>query len=252
MLHNILLIEDTNPLDIAQKLRPFNAVYATNGIYMPPPEVVIPTTLAGFEYITDLPTTQADSSALVIAVNSNISMQTIKEQKIQNAHSASEKASIFASFKNIEDQKIRALKVAEPVALQHSNYTIVVLFYDEGSCIDLYKTLKESHVKLNTLFKYGYGLSPQGPKIEGSEYFNTTLAFPFVTPNTTPVCADITPTADQRDVVKVVSLHESLPNMLKSPYLSAAGVLFPVHEDLLAYSQTQEIKRQSRQTPYPL
>ena len=132
-----------------------------------------------------------------------------------------------------------------PLAFQHPKRQIIVIFYDEETPRELYEFLKRGGVRLHTLFKYGYGTDPSAPKIEGAPYFDSILAFPMIN-DLRPVCHAMTPVEDQSRYVQVVSLVDKLEGNPKSPYLSKDGqVLFSVHETLLDYSATKEVKRRS-------
>jgi hypothetical protein len=233
MPNNLTIFSDTNKENIQELLlahQRYCGIHATNGTYAYKPEIIVPTVLAGFEYVSD--TTDNPSDIFLLAVNSNASMKGIMDKK-------------GLGMEGVEDELIRAEKVAVPLALQHPKREIIVIFYDEETPRELYGFLKKGGVKLHTLFKYGYGTDPSAPKIEGAANFDSVLAFPMIN-DLRPVCHAITAVEDQTRTIQVVSLTDKLEGNPKSPYLSKSGqILFPVHEALLDYSASKEIKRRS-------
>lgn len=216
-INNIAVVRATDEQAIAQELKALGHtdLHCTNGTYSYAAERIVPTMLAGFQFIDDKVATNGD--AFLIAVNSDVSMNAIMDQK--QAPQTERDA--------LEDQYQRALKVAMPLSDQFPDRTIVVVFYDKATPNDLYDTLAAEALNLETLHKWGYGTDPNAPKIEGAENFNRVLAYPL--PNDVkPVCYGITGHADQADIIQVVKLSE-VEGLHGKPYISAKGkVLFPV------------------------
>lgn len=204
--------------------RGITGLHCTNGTYMYPAERVVPTTLAGFKYLDEK--VSATQDAFLVALNSNVSMANIMDQK--NASDA-ERASL-------ESEDVRASKVAEPLQQLFPHRAIVVLFYDQDTPNQLYGALSEAGLDMKSLHKWGYGTNPQAAKIEATEYFSQTFGFP--TPDDTkPVCYGITKVEDQTNVVSVVKLTEAAGSNGK-PYISKAGKLgFDVPASLAQYQQ---------------
>lgn len=200
-------------------------IHATNGTYINAANIIVPTTLGGFQIIADDKTLSDKRDAFLIAINSDKSMQAIMTKK------GASQEDIHA----LESQIVRAVKVAAPLALQHSNREIFVAFYDEETPSKLYNELAEKGAPLFSLHKWGYGTEPNAPKIEGTENFAVTLGFPLPN-NTKPVCYDQTPRetqgfVDVRDLTTTTGAHGK-------PYLSQEGkVLFPVHNDIYQHTQ---------------
>ncbi len=219
---NLLIIDDGLDNSV---LRAYDNLHFTNGVFSAPPEVIVPTVLSGFKFVSDYAASPGD--AFVIAVNSDISMNGIMDKK---GASAEERAAL-------ESQNERALKVAVPVALLNPGHPVVVIFYDEETPTALYDSLTEDGLPLMTLHKWGYGTKPDAPRIEGSHNFGQVLAFPL--PNDRkPVCHDITIAEDQSGIVQIFKLTE-VEGSHGRPYLSEGGkVLFPVPESLATYAET--------------
>lgn len=248
---NLIVIGDKDKKRISSRLLDLQKdpiFHVTNGTYAYSHTLIVPTVLAGFEYISDTIAGQVDP--FMIAVNSNVSMQHIMEKRIAQA-SAADKDKLRADMAAMEDETVRAEKVAIPLALQNPGRLVIVVFYDEETPVDLYAALKAEKVFLNTLFKYGYGTDPAAPKIEGAADFKAVLAFPLVK-DPKPICHDITASEDQSHCVKVVKLHQDIPDNPNSPYLSDTGrIVFPVQcEELLQYSDSQKLKSSSRPKPF--
>jgi hypothetical protein len=182
-------------------------------------DLIVPTTLAGFQFIADNKNLSRPHHVFLIGVNSNISMEGIMDVKQASR----------AERESLEDQQVRALKIATPLALQHPKRDIIVSYYDEATPTELYRTLRED-LKCDTysLHKWGYGTKPDAPKIEGSEYFELTIGFPM--PNDrNPVCFGITPVENQTHV-NVFKLTEKV-GASYGPYLSTEGkIIFPVND----------------------
>lgn len=192
----------------------------TNGTYTMPVDKMMPTTLAGFQCVSDNFSKPTD--AFVIAINSDISMSRIMDAK--NA-SVEERAAV-------ESQLMRAHKVAGPLQAQHPDREIVVMFYDEDTPTALYDHLAENGFDMVTLHKHGYGTEPNAPRIEGAHNFSKVLAFPLPH-DEKPVCYELTQRGNQTGTVTVVKLTEEVgPH--GAPYISKSGeVLFPLNHDSL-------------------
>ncbi len=201
-LHNLTYISSTSPSEIIQTLNKFECAHFTNGTFTYKPELIVPTLLAGFKYVSS----QQDSCPLIIVVNSDKSMQGL------NIH-------------NFENQSVRAAKVAEPLAQYFSDKQIIVLFYDESTPNVLYHALSEQVIR-KTLHKWGYGTEPNAPKIEAAELFDVVYGFPLPN-NIKPVCHDLTPLAKEQQVIQVVDLRNKLINK--------DGVLFELPDNLKKY-----------------
>jgi hypothetical protein len=251
MPSNLIIVNDKNKENIVKTIQSTQAshpLYITNGTYAYAASLIVPTVLAGFEYIAD--TAAAPDDPFVIAVNSDHSMRIIMENKIQRASSEAEKEALRADLAKLENETVRAEKVAVPLALQHPGRAVIVVFYDEETPTDLYRFL-QGKVFLSTLFKYGYGTDPKAPRIEGADCFKTVLAFPLIK-DPKPICYDITASEDKSRYVQVVALHGKIADQSNSPYLSENGkILFPVRcEELLEYSDSKKLHSVSRPKPY--
>ena len=200
------------------------SVHCTNGTYAYEAAMIVPTTLAGFKFIDDKVADLSD--VFLVAVNSDVSMQNIMNQK--NA-SAAERAAL-------EDQHVRAAKVAIPLSEMFPHRTILVVYYDKETPTDLYGSLYVAGLNLKSLHKWGYGTDPNAPKIEGAYGFRNKIAYPL--PNDVkPVCFDLTVKEDQSAIVQVVKLTEAIgPH--RAPYISKQGkVLFPVPASLASHAE---------------
>jgi hypothetical protein len=198
--------------DITCPIGRHTSIHATNGTYAYDAHMIVPTTLAGFQFIAENDRLSKKHHMFLIGVNSDESMKRI-------------------GIEVKEDQMKRAWKVAGPLALQHPTRDIAVAFYDEETPEELYRTLKHDvGADLISLHKWGYGTAPDAPKIIGSDNFDFTLGFPL--PNDKkPVCYGVTPVEDQPHV-NVFRLTE--PVCGKGPYMSEQGkILFPVVDPLL-------------------
>lgn len=216
---NLHLVEQVNaPLAPLPSHLP---MHATNGTFMYEADLIVPTTLAGFQFIAENRNLSKGHHVFLIGVNSDISMEGIMDAKQASR----------AERESVEDQQVRALKVAAPLALQHPKRDIIVTYYDEATPTELYRTLRHDlRCDTYTLHKWGYGTKPDAPKIEGSEYFDFTLGFPM--PNDrNPVCYGITPVENQPQV-NVFKLTEN--SGVRAAYLSQDGkILFPVNDHSL-------------------
>jgi hypothetical protein len=195
------------------------AAHFTNGTYAHEQRLIVPTVLAGFQYVAD--NEAVPGAALVIAVNSNASMWTINQK--------------LRSTKSVEDEWQRLYKVGVPLAFQHPDRKVAVILFDEETPNALYNSLRGAGINMVSLFKWGYGTDPKGGLIEGAENFGNVYGFPL--PNDIkPVCVDITrPAEQQAGTVSVVDLCTTLgPH--GNAYISVANeCLFPLAGELLEY-----------------
>ena len=191
-------------------------LHVTNGTYMLPAEKIVPTTIAGFAYLNDRQCCKKenDRDVFVIAVNSDVSMQKIADQKNWSDEQRAQ----------IEPMAVRAYKVALPLINEYPNRHVVIVTYDDDTPTALYDALAESGLKMATLHKWGYGTDPNAPRIEGAYNFSTVFAFPM--PNDErPVCHDITVREDQSGVVEVIRLTDRLNHKYCEPYILPNGQL---------------------------
>lgn len=209
-LENLHYVESLKINDIAEVISKFGkGAHFTNGTYAFAAELIVPTTLAGFKRVTQ---TQAHLP-LVIAVNSDVSMNVLGKR-------------------DFEPQATRAAKAAEPLAKLFTNNHIIIIYYDEKTPNELYEGLK-SYNLTRTLHKWGYGTTPDTPKIEGAECFEIVYGFPL--PNDIkPVCYDDTAMAEKPQKIVVDDLRDSL--------ISKEGLLFELPEELQMYAAKQEAR----------
>ena len=201
MLKNIILIEASSVEQTTEMIKECSGVsdrfHFTNGTYAAPAELIVPTTLAGFDFLNKK--IASDRDIFAIAVNSDASMQGIMDKK-----SASQE-----ERDALEDQHTRAMKVAIPLAEYDPSRPVYVVFYDEETPTELYNELAESGLKMCSLHKWGYGTTPDAPRIEGAHNFARVFGFPL--PNDKkPLCHDITVGEDQSHFVEVVNLNDYL------------------------------------------
>lgn len=194
-------------------------LHVNNGTYAYAAEMIVPTMLAGFQFVKEKVAGAEDS--FLIAVNSDASMRGIVKQAP-------------VGLPEIEGQEARALKVALPLAQQHPDRRVIVAFYDEETPEKLYGRMNEKGVTLASLFKWGYGTDPGAKPILGALNFKRVFAFPSLN-DVKPVCHHIT-TGAQEGVVEVVRLQDEV-GANAHPYISAAGkVLFNVPPALKAHA----------------
>lgn len=197
-------IDSVSLADIVKQLSGLSGkgCHFTNGTYAYAAELIIPTTLAGFKYVVD----KQPHLPLVIAINSDKSMRAMGKE-------------------DFEPQNVRAQKVAEPLAKTFPENQVVIIYYDEQTPNALYEALNR-HNLTRTLHKWGFGTSPEAPKIEAAEQFELTYAFPL--PNDTkPVCYHDTPVSETAQKITVVDLRGDL--------IVKEGVLFDLPEDLQSH-----------------
>ena len=217
-LSNLKIINDTDKDAIFQGIAETGAsvLNATNGTYTAPANLVVPTTLGGFQFVSDKIAGPQD--ALVMAINSDKSMQDIAAQKALKGE----------DIGVIEDQMTRAEKVLAPLAKQFPDRQIIGIFYDEGTPVELYEFLKDSTpLELNSLYKFGYGTDPKAGDIEGDHCFKATLAFPM--PNDQKaICDNLTKRTPNRAPYTLKKLTEELAAN-GAPYMTKENkVLFPL------------------------
>lgn len=194
----------------------------TNGIYAAPADVVVPTTLAGFQFMTDKFADWQD--ALFIAVNSDVSVAGILDKK---GAGADERAAM-------ESQYDRAAKVAVPLAEQHPNRNVIILFYDDETPTRLYDELAMAGFEMKGLFKWGFGTKKDAPRIEGAHNFQNVVAFPFLNDDKA-ICHDITTCEDQSAFVQVEKLQDSTPD--RPAYMTAdSKLLFSLASSLQRFA----------------
>lgn len=203
IMKNVLYVDSTSHAEIVKSLKSQgNAAHFTNGTYSYPAKMILPTTLAGFKRVLQ----SYPNLPLVIAVNSDSSMQAIGKT-------------------DFEPQQVRAEKVALPLAMTFPDNQVVVVYYDEETPKELYEALAR-HRLTRTLHKWGYGTEPNSQVIEGAQYFEKVFGLPL--PNDAkPVCYDQTRVAEAHDNVIVEDLRNTL--------VDADGVLFPLPDSLAHY-----------------
>lgn len=202
------------------------SIHVTNGTFINSADIVVPSTLAGFQAIADDRAVSDKYDAFLIAINSDKSLQ-----RIMSGQGVSQD-----DIRALESQNVRAVKVAVPLAMQHQDRKIYVTFYDEETPNKLYDFFASEGVVARSLHKNGgYGIGKNARKIEGAEHFGKVIAFALPTAGT-PVCYDVTPRETQRfidvrDLAKMVGPHGG-------PYLSREGkILFRVHDEVYQYTQ---------------
>lgn len=195
-------------------------LHFTNGTFAYDANMIVPTVIAGYQFLVDQEIA-AENDTFIIAVNSHESMKAIMTAK------GTPQREIDA----LEPYETRALKVALPLALQFPKATVCTLSFDEETPAEMYEELGAA-VTLNTLQKWGYGTTPDAPKIVGAEHFENVYAFPL--PNDTkPVAFDLTPAEDQSALVTVAKLTE-MTGKHGAPFISREGrILFPVSNPAL-------------------
>lgn len=182
----------------------------TNGTYAFDPKLIVPTTLAGFKRVTKI----YSRLPLVIAVNSDKSMEAMGKT-------------------GFEDQHTRASKVAEPLQQLFPNNKVIVLYYDEETPLELYQAL-EKHNLTRTLHKWGYGTSKDAPMIKGAECFEQVWGFPL--PNDKkPLCYDDTEKAKIPQAILIDDLRGTLITVQNK-------LLFNLPDELKAY-QDESVKQ---------
>lgn len=233
---SLLVIDHTKPEDIIAELNRLqtSAIHATNGTYVAGPDIVVPTTLAGFQFIFDNAVSKSGANAgdsILIAINSDKSMEALRAQK----------EAIGETLDDWLPQKQRAANVAIPIATHfaENGTDVTVAFYDEETPTALYEALAQNGAfEMKSLFKWGYGTNPDAPRIEGAQFFNNTYGFPLPF-DQKPLCHDITAVEDQSDVVRVHRLTKEIGSH-GAPFITEGNkVLFPVAPKLRQFSTHQ-------------
>ncbi|MAZ44661.1 MAG: hypothetical protein CMF48_05770 [Legionellales bacterium] len=244
---NLSLLKGDSVEDTADQmfaLQGVKSLIVTNGIYMEPADLVVPTTLAGFEFSLDTkcrlePHHRREDSILFIGVNSDVSLQAIIDAKIKTQNLNPEEAHALKEKAASQTQYDRANRVAVPLALNNPKCRVVVAFYDALTPNSLYEAFNLKHVNLDILFKFGFGGISQGV-IEGSENFMTVYSFPF--PNDArALCHDITRRPEGDEVkgppITLVKLTEPVEpsRLIRTPYMTPSNKLcFEVEDDRLS------------------
>lgn len=226
----------------------------TNGIYAAPRDVVLPTTLAGFQLAVDRYSRPQD--AIIVAVNSDVSLDLIYEKKgnklledyVEQGQGLETQEEINQATTSLylaqqelqaergrtEFQNIRASKLADALNDQFPNRHVVIMFYDEETPTELYEALSLKGFGMTTLFKWGFGTKPDAPRIEGAGNFENVLAFPFLN-DAKAICHDITVAEDQSELVKVMRLQEETD--VRPAYMAPDGaLLFRLADTLRRYA----------------
>lgn len=222
---NLKIIQSTDQNDIFDGIAETGAttLNATNGTYTAPASIVVPTTLGGFQFVADRYADKQD--ALIMAINSDISMQGI----------AAEKAALGEDIGPVEDEMTRALKVLEPLAKQFPDRQIIGVFYDEATPTPLYEFLaNNTPLELNSIFKFGYGTNPNAGDIEGDILFKDVVAFPF--PNDgKALCDNLTKVSPNRRNYSIFKLTDEVASNGQFYMTKENKVQFDVADALNAY-----------------
>lgn len=245
---NLAIFDNTYEAAIRHFLTTENGVntriHCTNGTYVLPEDTIIPTLLAGFQFITDHYSGDFNEG-LLIAVNSDESMKNIYKEKAEqavrdafrslmeneypdtyqninpeawlqafNLYSKSAialeiyRTSLQTFHKNHQSQMERAEKIGIPLAHEHPRRKISIVFYDKATPTDLYASFAtDQNINPISLHKWWYGTEKDGPKIEGAEYFEHVIGIKGFNDNK-PLCHDITVSENQSRFVKVVDLTD--------------------------------------------
>ncbi len=207
-MDNLLQIHGSSPSDTAKKLTTAlgNALSLdiTNGAYAPPREAVLPTTLAGFKFITDY--IADEHTPLIVGINSDKS----------------------PSPTELEGQEERAAKFMTELAAQNPNRHVIALFYDEETPKKLFEALLDEGFEINSLHKWGYG-GGDAPAIIGEEYAQRVFSFPLPFQDIVPTYWNQTPAQSPDTKVEIVDLRE-VNGLHGAPYMTREGgkLLFPV------------------------
>lgn len=238
----------------------------TNGTYAAPADLIVPTLLAGFRFITDRFAVDTDDS-LAVAINSDSSMfhiyNALATKAVEEAFMAlmqtnnpdhyqaipaaewADRLSDFrrsdqgeAVFRQVKDAKMkthqeeaqRAKKIAIPLALEHPRRRVQICFYHEATPHDLYEHLSQTQgLRLISLHKWDYGIDPKGPKIEGAEFFENVIGTPLPKDADKPLCHDITVKENQTRKVQIFNLMTEEKGPSGTHYLTRNGkVAYPL------------------------
>ena len=230
-----LVIADTNADVIAQALLDHGVERAhfVNGIFGAPQQLVLPMQAAWFKGLDclsklsgvfntfapkdhlSLPYTSLvkKNDAFIIAVNSNVSVDEINEEKIARGEDT-------PPYVN---QYERAANMAVPLAKMFPNRPVIVIFYDEKEpaksqtqeCEGLYDRLNKAMPNLlQTLMKGDYGTSKEKGEIVGASLFRKVFGIPLPkdTAHISPECATLNKPSQDDDNIKVMRLtdHENI------------------------------------------
>ena len=262
---NLHVISDLNKDQIAQTIASLGIlrVLRTNGTYVDRAQLVVPTLLSGFQFLTDYHS--EPDTALMIAANSDLSMEGVYFDKIEavqyeaeqqelaataelsgaelddklstiNKEAAAKVEQLYSDLENLEDQETRLRKVLEPLAIMHPDRKVVGVYYNEPTPTELYNSLSGY---MESLHKWGYGTDKNAPKIEGVQPGEKVFAFPFPADGR-PLCHEITAHEDQSGFVQVFNLTKQVGKH-GQPYLVPtenfeSRVLFPVPDALKQFA----------------
>ena len=182
-----IIVNSTNVDDIIPHI-PSGGANFTNGTYAFPIEKIQGTMLVGFEFVNS-----QNDFPMVVAINSDKSMQILGKNG-------------FAS------QQERASKIAAPLAGKFPDRQLIIIFYDEETPTNLFLALSQ-HGLTKTLHKWGYGITPKEPKIEGAEYFDAVYAFPMPEGHK-PICYHETALQSEPQKIQVVDLRSKLASVV--------------------------------------
>lgn len=235
-------------------------MHFTNGTYAGPHSMIVPTFLAGFQFIIDRFAKQTDL-VLGVAINSDPSMFGIYEalatRVVEVEHTAMMMRDFPENYQDIsgtewaesyqqfaasdegltlhattlkskmdvhQSEQERAEKVTIPLALENPHFYIRAGFYDEGTPEALYRMLSSiPTLEASSLHKWDYGLKKDGPKIEGASHFKDVIGFPLPKDGDKALCHDITVAEDQTDKVKVFNLLTERRPSSGENYITPAG-----------------------------
>jgi len=198
------------------------SILVTNGIYDRPQDLVLPSTVAAFQYLTDSGRFPADA-AITIALNSDASLR----------NSLLEKGASDDDLTAQEPQRQRAMKLWPALSAQFPERRVIILFYDQPDPAQLYNTIAAGGMtRIANLHKYAFGV-PQGPdqsvkKILGAEAAETVYGFPLPkdTAHMHSPFWNVTPEGGQKDYTVIDLTREHGPH--GAPYLTDDNkILFP-------------------------
>lgn len=180
---NLTVVTQTDFDEVIRHI-PGSGANFTNGTYAPPANIILDTTLTGFEFVIS-----RNNLPIVVAINSDESMRNLRKTDFESQHA-------------------RANKIAIPLARKFTDRQVIIIFYDDPTPTNLYHALSQ-HGITKTLHKWGYGTEPNAPKIEGAEFFEKVYAFPL--PNDTkPVCYYETALPTEPQKVEVIDLRDQM------------------------------------------
>ena len=220
-------IMSARPDDVVTALKKDNtqSLHVTNGAYVPAAKILVPTTVAGFQYLHD---THPDKSAsMLVAINSNKSMRDALEAR--NAPGA--------EFDALEDQYARARKFIPLLTAQFPERRVIMAFYDEQDPVALYGTIDAAGIPIRTLHKWGYGTGDNPKPILGAEFAQSVYGYPFAsaTEHMRPAFWDVTPEG-QKGSVKIVDLTKAAGPHGRAYLSDDNKLLFPVASQLKTFA----------------